>query len=50
MDYQIFSMAKKLGKSEKQIKEQYTFDELLERNLFDLYDNYIDRELMPKVK
>lgn len=49
-DFQIYQMAKKLGQSEKQIKEQYTFDEIVERNLFDIYDNYIDRELMPKAK
>jgi hypothetical protein len=42
-------MAKNLGQSEEQIKEQYTFTEIAERNLFDLYEDYIDRELM-KVK
>ena len=43
-------MAKKLGTSEKEIMNQYTFDELIERNLFDIYSDFIDRELMPKVK
>jgi hypothetical protein len=42
-------MAKKLGQSEEQIKEQYTFAEIIERNLMDIYDSYIERELM-KVK
>jgi len=41
---QIFSMAKKLGQSEQQIREQYTFEELAERSLFDVYDNYVERE------
>jgi hypothetical protein len=44
----IFQMAKKLGKSEQQIKELYTLDELLERSMFEQHDNYIDQELMPK--
>jgi hypothetical protein len=39
-------MAKKLGQSEEQIKEQYTFAEIVERNLFDIYENYVERELM----
>jgi hypothetical protein len=38
-------MAKKLGQSEEQIKEQYTFAEIVERNLFDIYENYVEREL-----
>lgn len=39
-------MAKKLGQSEQQIKEQYTFSEIVERNLMDIYENYVERELM----
>jgi len=50
MDFQIYAMAKKLGQSEEQIMKQYTFDEIIERNLFDIYENFIDRELMPKAK
>jgi hypothetical protein len=41
-------MAKELGQSEQQIKEQYTWDEINERSLFNTYDGFIDRELMPK--
>lgn len=43
-------MAKKLGQTEQQIKEQYTVQEIAERNLFEIYENYVDRELMPKPK
>lgn len=39
-------MAKELGQSEEQIKDQYTFAEIMERNMFEVYDNYIDREMM----
>jgi hypothetical protein len=49
MDYMIYKMAKTLGQSEQFIKDNYTFLEIVERNLFDIHDNYIDRELM-KVK
>jgi hypothetical protein len=41
----IYKMAKQLGQSEEQIKEQYTFSEIAERNLFDVYADYIDREV-----
>jgi hypothetical protein len=47
-DYQIYGMAKKLGITETQVKEEYTFAEIVERNAMDLHDNYVDRELMPK--
>ena len=46
LDYQIYNLAKKLGQSEEQIKEQYTYTEIIERNLMEIYDNYIDRTLM----
>jgi hypothetical protein len=39
-------MAKELGQSEQAIKDQYTFDEIMERNLFEVYDSYIEREMM----
>jgi hypothetical protein len=42
-------MAKELGQSEQAIKDQYTFDEIMERNLFEVFDGYIQNELM-KVK
>jgi hypothetical protein len=45
----IYDLAKKLGQTEEEIKNQYTYTEILERKMFDVYDNYIDRELM-KVK
>lgn len=45
-DYQIYSMAKTLGVSEQQIKDEYSLDEIIERNLFEVYQDYIDRELM----
>jgi hypothetical protein len=41
-------MAKKLGITEKQVKEEYTFAEIAERNAMDIHDNYIERELLPK--
>lgn len=44
----IFQMAKKLGKTEKQIQEAYTLDELIERNMFEQYDDYIQRSLLEK--
>jgi len=47
-DWQIFSLAKMLGQSEDEIKEQYTYTETVERNLFGIHENYVDRELMPK--
>ena len=43
-------MAKKLGQTEQTIKEQYTIQDVAERSLFEVYENYIDRELMPKPK
>jgi hypothetical protein len=45
----IYKMAKQLGQSENEIKDQYTYSEIAERNLMDVYDNYVERELM-KVK
>ena len=45
-DYQIYKMAKLLGQSEEQIKKQYTFTEIVERNLMNTYNSYIERELM----
>ena len=42
-------MAKQLGITEQKVKEEYTFAELVERNLFDVYENYVERELMPKI-
>ena len=41
-------MAKKLGITERQVMEEYTFTEIVERNAMDLHDNYIERELLPK--
>jgi hypothetical protein len=38
-------MAKTLGQPEQYIKDNYSFTEILERNLFDVYDNYIGRKL-----
>lgn len=43
-------MAKTLGISEQEVKEQYTHAELAERNLFEAHDGYVQRELMPKQK
>lgn len=43
-------MAKALGISEQEVKEQYTHSEIAERNLFESHDDYIQRELMPKPK
>jgi hypothetical protein len=40
----IYSLAKKLGQTEETIKKQYTLAEIAERNLFDIYANYVDRE------
>ena len=45
-DYQIYQLAKKIGKSEEQIKKLYSYPEIIERNLFDVYDHYVDNELM----
>ena len=36
----IYKMAKTLGQSEQFIKDNYSFAEIMERNLFDIYDNY----------
>ena len=41
----IYSLAKKLGQTEQMIKESYTLTEIAERNLFDAYDNYVEREI-----
>ena len=46
----IFQLAKKLGQTEQTIRDNYTRPEIKERFLFDIHDNYIDRELMPKSK
>lgn len=43
-------MAKRLGISEQEVREQYTHEELAERNLFEVHDDYIQRELIPKPK
>jgi hypothetical protein len=42
----IYNMAKTLGRREQQIKGDYTFAEIAERNLFDGYDNYVKKELI----
>jgi hypothetical protein len=39
-------MAKKLGQTEETIKNNYTLAEIAERNLFDRYADYIERELL----
>ena len=49
-DYMIFQLAKKLGQTEQTMRDNYTRAEIKERFLFDIHDNYIDRELMPKSK
>jgi hypothetical protein len=41
-------MAKTLGQSEEQIKDQYTLSEVFERNLFEVYDAHVSKELMSK--
>lgn len=46
MDNQIYQLAKRLGQSEEQIKEQYSFTEIIERSLFEVHGGYIDREMM----
>jgi hypothetical protein len=45
----IYAMAKKLGISESEIERQYTLTEIAERNLFDVYDDFVEREML-KVK
>lgn len=49
-DYMIYQISKKLGQTEQTIRDNYTRAEIKERFLFDIHDQYIDRELMPKPK
>jgi hypothetical protein len=47
-DYQLYQFSKKLGISEKQARKEYSWSEVFERNLFETYDDYVDRMLRPK--
>ncbi len=35
-----------LGMSEEEVEKNYTYDELFERNMFESWNGYVERELI----
>lgn len=45
MTYLIYNLAKKMGQSERFIEDSYGYEEIAVRNLCDMHDQYIFREM-----